>query len=158
MDAELCARIQTIIAIETAIAGIYSGLVRLCPEEWRMFHYLSRVEENHAMVASLAGKYCQRGRLPDGFLSAYPLGELERILSTARELNSRVDKRDIRLAEALERTLALEERACKVYFGEMLREETASDAVEKLKRLLTDTDLHIEYLREAIAKNKFPAC
>jgi hypothetical protein len=157
MTDELSEKIKLFIAIETNCSEIYSLLNGLCPEERSLWHYLSKVEENHATVSSMAEGYHSAGKLPKDFMDpSLSIAELTKTLKRTEALKKRLTNRNISLDEALEEMLAIENAACKEYFRRTVVEKASnSEIMAKLRKVIWDTDAHVAALKDFIEKKKY---
>jgi len=157
MEDGLCDRVKLFTDIEQNCSEIYSLLIGLCPEKTRLWEYLSKVEENHASISALAGRYCALGKLPDTFMHpSLSLADLKETLELALDLKNKIRDSDISFEEALEKVLLLEDAACKVYFRDFLNSDTDSESetISRLRELAWDTDAHIQILKDLATKRK----
>lgn len=156
MAEELREKIMLFIAIETNCSEIYSSLNCLCPERETLWNYLSKVEENHATVSYIAKSYHMAGKLPEEFMDpSLSIADLTKTLHRTEVLKKRLKNGDIELEESLAEVLAIENEACKEYFRKtLLANAPNSNVMAKLKRVVWDTDAHLEILRDFIKEKE----
>jgi hypothetical protein len=154
MNEELLKKVNIFIIIETTCSEIYTLLDNLCPDRKGLWHYLSKIEKNHATVAVIAKRYCEQGKLNEDFLPG-SLSEMIVIQGSAIDLKNRIKDNNISLADALKGILSLEEASCEIYCKELEAKETSSEAFSNLQKILVDTHAHVKFLRDFINNKKY---
>jgi hypothetical protein len=147
MESELSTRILACIEVESTAAEIYHLFGKMFPEARQFWYDLAMEEENHASILAIGWGLSRVGRLPEHAVpESLPL--IRKSLELAQEIKKKAEAGEVTLKEALEMSVELESAITEKYFSEVMTKETDSSAIEKLQRLVTDTESHIKKIRD----------
>lgn len=147
MSGDLGKQLETFIEIEPLSSEIYEMLSGLFPESRDFWRYLSTVEKNHALTATIAREYWKLGKLSGDFFNG-SFCKLEETLAMMKVVKNRIETEDISFKEILPMILALEESECKKFFRTLMEKQTDLKVIYNLQQLTIDTEEHVNELRE----------
>jgi rubrerythrin len=151
---ELFERLRICIAVEEKAAEIYREFAALFPDERDFWDELAKEEDTHAYILAVASGLDRVGRLPDYTVPTH-LSVIKETLDIAHIIEEKIKAKTISLKEAAEGALELEMSASESYLNDVMSKVTDSETINKLQRLLNDTDSHVKRLRRFIADRGF---
>ncbi|NIM07078.1 MAG: hypothetical protein GTN65_16010 [Armatimonadetes bacterium] len=144
---EISERIEACIAIEKTVAEIYNTFSNMFPEAMAFFRELSREEEDHATILSVAKAYHNVRKLPAHIVPG-PLPDIYGTLDRVRSIRERARSGDITLKEAMDMAAEIEDTVAENYLQETLMAETEDRVILNLKKLLIESRTHGQKISE----------
>lgn len=137
--------LEMALHIETLAESIYLELSKLFPEAKPLFERLTQEEARHAVIMTINMGFLSFDALPPEFaIDMTPL--IEKTIEIAGNLEERIRRKDITLAEALDLALSMEETGAEAYFQETMRGESTDSALNYVKRFYQDSIHHAELI------------
>jgi len=147
MQNDLSQRLKICIAIETGIGEIYREFSRIFPDGKDLWGELAHEEENHAAILAIGSRYANLGMLPD-FIVPDSLSHMRETMGLVDSIKAVAQAGSLSMKEALEMSLKVEQTLEESYLLDVMTRETQSEIVERLRRLLADTESHITRIKD----------
>jgi hypothetical protein len=109
-------------------------------------------EENHASILVIGSKYNEIGKLPD-YIVPESLPHMKSTQELIHDTEQKIKSEQISLKTALDLALALEKTMEESYLPEIMNKETDSEVVQRLKRLLSETQAHISKVKDYMKRS-----
>lgn len=139
---DIMERVQQSMAVETAMAAVYSECMELFPSDREFFEGLFRDEVRHAAVLHEMGQYMKLGD-EDDQVALPPLVLIRRTLGAAQDFLEMVKAKEPSLREVLKRALTLEETIAESFIS-----ESKNSSAKDITALLIDEYTHANRIRD----------
>lgn len=133
--------------VESLAERIYADLGRMFPEARPLFERLSCEESRHADIVAINMKLLDVDSLPPEFsVDLVPL--IRHTIEVASVLDKKIRTGDITLEEALHLSIEMEDAGVEAYFQNVMRGESAHEALNYAKQFYRDSKHHADLIRE----------
>jgi hypothetical protein len=151
MHETITENLKLCISIEAITAEIYHSFSRMFPEAAEFWSDLAASEENHTTILLTFAGYHLVNRLPKSIVpdSTSEIDETFRLVDSVKKKTA---KEVFSLKEALDMALRIEYSMGERYFQEVITQETDSDIIRALRKMLTDEELHAAKIEKYMAE------
>jgi hypothetical protein len=141
MLVDISESLRVCIAVEATTGEIYHALSRLFPQVQSFWRDLALGEENHTQILLEAARLHRAGLLNEYIVPA-SLPQVYETFHLVRDSKKKVEAETLSLRNAFDMALEIETSTGESYFQEVIRQETDSEVISKLRNLLADEELH----------------
>jgi rubrerythrin len=153
MPKNITENLKLCISIEAMTADIYHSFSRMFPEAAEFWSDLAASEENHTTILLTFAGYHLVSGLPNSIVPD-SISEIDETFRLVDSIKKKIAKEVFSLKEALDMALRIEYSMGERYFQEVITQETDSDIIRTLRKMLTDEELHAAKIEKFMAEHE----
>jgi len=154
MHKEMSESLGVCIKIEAMTAEIYHAFNRLFPQVKDFWYDLALSEENHTNILLVAAGLHRARKLTEYIVSP-SLSNIQETFTLVSDSRKRIGANNVSIKDAFEIALQIENSTGEDYFQQVMRQETDSEVILGLQKLLVSEQLHSVKIQDFMKTHRF---